>query len=294
MNVLERVAQAKAEAEERLSRGGGTRAQFWKPKDGANLIRILPAWTDKVPEFAAQFWREVAQHWNVSSDQKGPILCPRKTPGLSGPCPICELVDELKKDKANVQAKSVVKEIRAKTTYLFNIVDSKDPEYTAQDVATWTTANPGEDCPFAAGDMKIQVYAAPLTVYDTILGIITTGSNDITRLEEGRGVTITRFPNKDPKKTRYQVTPEMSPSAINVGDREFPQLHQMGFTMAYDEMLDLLHSGVGGDFVASLPDGNGATGALPAVNTNVTQGAEAATAENDVDLEAQLREAAQS
>jgi len=293
-NVLAKVAAAKAAAEERLARtGGGARAQFWKPKAGQNHIRIMPAWTDKEEEYADQFWREVAQHWNVSSEQKGPILCPLKTPGLNGPCPICEFVNELKKDKTNVQAKALVKDIRAKTTYLLNVVDAKDPEYTAEDVATWTQANPGEEAPYAAGDAKIQVYAAPLTVYDMILGMITTGGRDITKLEDGRGIIVTKFPAKDPKMTRYQVNCDMDPSAYNPGETEFPQLHQVGFTMSYEEMLATLHEGVGGDFIASLPEG-GSSKSLPAQTAAATPPAPAAqTAEApEEDLEKALREAA--
>lgn len=271
-SVLEKARQAKAEAEERLSRGGGPRAQFWKPKNGENRVRIMPPWFNpthdpdyEVPEslkfFEGQFWRQVAQHWNVSDDQKGPILCPKETPGLEGDCPICDFVAELRKDKSDVQAQALVKEIRAKTTYLLNVVDMSDASYTADDVAEWKKDRPDNDCPFAPGDTKVQLYAAPLSVYDGILGLITANGVDITLLDSGRNVIITRHPNKNPIKTRYTVVPEFNATPFALKGA-LPALHQQGFLMDYDKMLDLLHEGKGGDFIAALPDSRG-TSALP-------------------------------
>jgi hypothetical protein len=289
MSVLDKVYKAKQESEERLTRGGGARAQFWKPRNGENRIRIMPPWTNEVVEFLDQFWRQVAQHWNVSEDQRGPVLCPKRTPGLNDDCPICEFVDSIKKDKSNVQAQALVKDIRAKITFLYNIVDMKDAVYTAEDVAEWTKSRPGEDCPFQPGATKIQVYAAPLTVHDAILGVITANKKDITRLEDGRCVLLTRFPSKDPKKTRYQVMPEFESSGFEVDPKEFNPLHQMGFTMNYEEMLDLLQTGAASDFIGSLPEGKAAA-ELPAENEMPV---EEETQKAAADLAEQLRQASQ-
>lgn len=297
MGVLDKVQQAKQEVEERLSRGGGMRAQFWKPKNGENLIRVMPPWTNPThdPElelspdlqfYEDQFWRQVAQHWNVNpEEQRGPILCPKETPGLEGDCPICEFVTELKSDKKNVQAQELAKEIRAKTAYLYNIVDMNDSEYTAEDVAEFKKSRPGDDVPFQPGDTKVQIYAAPATVHDAILGMITGNKRDITRLDTGRAVIIERHPNKDPKKTRYSVTPHFDASEFELKSA-LPALHQQGFTMEYAKMLDLLQDGVGGDYLAALPEGGGKV--LPETTTEVP------ASEDAVDLESQLRAAAQA
>ncbi len=259
----------------------------------------MPPWTDPLGEgkelsaelqvFEGQYWREVAQHWNISDDQRGPVLCPKKTPGLDGDCPICEFVAELKKDKKNAKAKQLAKDARAKTTFLLNIVDESDPVYTAEDVAEWKKNRPDNDVPFEVGETKIQIYAAPLTVHDTILGIITDTGQDITELEGGQAVIITRFPNKDPKKTRYQVMPSMKPVGFEPSHVEnIPALHQSGFTMTYQEMLDLLQSGVGGDFVAALPEGDDDTaGALPSGDDDDTSVDD--VPRDAADLEAQMR-----
>jgi len=295
MSVLDKVMKAKQEAEERLSRGGGARAQFWKPKNGTNTIRIMPPWTnpthdeslvlsDDLSFYADQFWREVAQHWGLSEDQRGPIVCPDKTPGLSGDCPVCEFVAELRADKSNVQAIELAKDIRAKTAYLYNVVDMKDPVYTAADVAEYTKERPDAECPFKPGDAKVQIYAAPLTVHDAILGMISANKQDVTRLDTGRGVVITRYPNKDPKKTRYSVVPDFDARPFELSGA-LPALHQQGFVMEYDKMMELLQSGVGGDHSAALPSD---TRVVPDSTEARAPGTSA------LDLEAQLRAAAKS
>jgi hypothetical protein len=284
-SLLERVAKAKAEAEDRLSRGGnnGPRANFWKPKNGPNHLRIMPAWTDSVEEFKNQFWREVAQHWRVSEDQKGPITCPKKTPGMDGDCPICEFVDELKQDKDNAKASQLISDIRAKTTYMYNVVDLQDAVYTAADTAEWTKARPDAECPFEVGSPKVQLYAAPLTLHDSILGIITTSRKDITRLADGRGIVLTKFPNKDPKLTRYQITPDLDAEEFDLGDTTLPQLHQQGQTMDYAEMTKVLKSGVGAAATSRALGSGKKAAALPA-----TTKAAGSKSSGD-DLEAELR-----
>lgn len=293
--VLDKVRQAKQDTEERLTRGkgGGLRAQFWRPQNGENRIRIMPSWLNptndpdfqasaEMSEFDGQFWREIAQHWNLTEDQKGPVLCAKKTPGLSDDCPVCELVEELKKDKSNLEAQNAVKQIKAKVAFLYNVVDMKEPEYTAEDAADWVKSRPDSECPFAVGDVKVQVYAVPLTVHDAILGLINSNRSDITRLDKGRCVKLTKYPNKDPKLTRYQVMPEFEETSFDLGSTELPQLHQMGFTMEYEELLDLLQTGVGGNFAHALPEGAIAK-ALPVGGNSVE------TPKSSVDLEAELR-----
>ena len=276
-DILARVAQAKAAAEERLSRsgGGGPRTMFWKPKNGANNIRVMPAWTDSVEDFKFQFWREIAQHWNVSEEQKAPITCPRKTPGLTGDCPICEFIDTVKNDQ-DPKAVQLVRDVRAKVTFLFNIVDMKDPVYTAADVAEWTRDRPDNECPYEVGSPKIQVYAAPLTVYDAILGIINTSRQNITDLNTGRTISIHRFGNKDPRLTRYQVTPHLEAERFDLKGAELPQLHQHGALLDYSDIKKALDSGVGSKATSMvLGSGAKAAAALPAATARKARSEEA-------------------
>lgn len=237
-----------------LSRGSSKSALFWRPADGPNVIRILPGWTDEEP-YKGSFWREVAQHWNFYPDQKGPILCTKYTKDLDGACPVCEFVDALKQDKNNVKAQLLVKDIRAKTTYFLNIIDMEDPVYNAKDVAEYKKARPDKEVPFKAGSSKIQVYACTKTIFNQILNFIMQGKHDITDLNEGNEITIDKR-GSGVTGTKYTVTPAFKGGPAELTeDAEFVALDQVGYTMPYEELLNTLSNGVGGDFVDALPSG---------------------------------------
>ncbi len=246
----EKLNQQKSRLDSKLSKsGGGTRAKFWKPEDGENRIRIMTGWTAE-GIFAGQFWREVGQHWNVAEDQKGPVLCPKNTPHLSGPCPICQFVEELKKDKGDVRAQEASRDLRAKTAFLLNVVDRKDATYTAKDVAEFKKSRPDGDVPFEVGDVKVQVYACPPTVFNQVLSTIQVNGIDVTDPEKGHDVIIRK--SGKGLKTRYETNIVIkSPAAPEVDS--LPDLGEVGFDMTEEDLLDLLSGGVGSEFSKLLP-----------------------------------------
>jgi len=284
MGILDIVKQQKERNAEHLSRGGSrSSARFWRPENGENNVRVMPQWKD---DLEGQFWREVAQHWNVSDDQKGPVLCPKETPDLEGDCPICDVVQALRADKSNVEAQKLSKDLRAKKTFFLNVVVDKDPVYTASDVAEYKQSRPEAECPFSVGDPKIQIYACPITIFDQILGIIHSSGKDITDLREGRGIRINKIPNKDRLKTRYEVYPDLDPSDTGFGDTlELPALHEVGFTMDFAGLVKLLGDGRAADFVAALPGNDSPS--LPAPSS---VGVEAKTDSSSSDLEELMRQ----
>lgn len=279
MGLLDKVTEQKQRTENSLARGkgGGTSlsAKWWRPGAGDNKIRLMPPWTNE-KAYADQFWREAAQHWNVSPDQKGPVMCPKQTPGMGGDCPICEFITELKQDKTNLDAQKLAKQIKAKVAYFINVVDFKDSVYTAQDVAEFTKNQPDKDCPFSPGETKVQVYACPITVFDQILGLIKTSGQDITDLKKGRNLTLKKIAHKDPLKTRYECYPDLDKSVADVTDLKLIALDQVGYNMEYDKMLDLLHTGPASGYISSLPEASAAI-SLPKSTRSVT------------DLEADMR-----
>lgn len=284
--LLAAVNAQKAKIEDSRG-GGGPRARFWKPEAGENVIRVMPKWD---PELKGRFWREVAQHWNVSDDQKGPILCPRETPDMNGECPICDLVQALRADKSNVEGKKLADDIRAKKTYLLNIVDQKDAVYTAADVAEHKQARPDDDCPFDVGDPKVQVYACPTTVFESILGIMSTSGTNVTDYKEGRDIRIKKTPNKqDRRKTRYEVYPTLDTRDTGYGETmELPNLSQVGFTLDTDGMYKLLSDGRAAAFLKALPgESSASAGSLTA--DGAADHSEAAPVSAS-DLEEQMRQ----
>lgn len=251
MDKIQEQAKQMAEREASQASYSGVRLPFWRPENGDNRIRILPAWTNE-GYFADQFWREVGQHWNVSEEQKGPVICPNRTENSNDPCPICDFCDLLKDDKTDIAKKKLFKDIRAKKAYFVLVVDLNDPEYAEKEVADFR----GDECPFEVGDPKVQVYACPIGVWNGIISAINANKNDITDLKKGRSLTVVKIPNPDKFKTKYTVAPDFDPSESPVPEGfETPDLENVGWHMSHTELLSLLSGGKGGDYVALLPSG---------------------------------------
>lgn len=250
---IEKLKRAQAEVQARMTRGGGPAMKFWRPNEGQNRVRILPPWTDE-GTFAGTFWREVWQHWNVS-EESGPVLCPQKTPGSEDPnCPICEFVDQLRTQKSNVEAQELAKDLRAKVAYLMSVVDLSDPVYTAKDLAEYKKERPDSEPTFTVGDPKVQVYAATSTIYEQIASIVIANDLDITDLNDGHNIIITKIGNKDKMKTRYTVQPDLKKTKASVPDGfEIPDLSKIGRFQSYNDITKLLSDGKGGSFKAMLP-----------------------------------------
>lgn len=240
-DILALVNRAKEDTESLLKGGSrGPRTNFWKPENGDNKIRIMPAYK----EGTAQFWRKVGQHWDVSPNYKGPVFCPQETEDMEGACPICDLVSELRKDKSNLEAQQMVKDLRVSRSYFMNVVVSKDPVYTASDVAEFKQENPGQDVPFEVGHPKVRCYAANISVFDDILALIQSSQSNITDFDTGREVIIKKIPNKDYRLTRYQVLPDFNAKPFEHKETvQLPNLDEVGRRMEFEEIKKLLLEG---------------------------------------------------
>jgi len=258
----------------------GPAIKFWNPKSGSNIIRVLPPWTNE-GDHADVFFREVAQHWGLSSDSKAPVLCKEKTPYLNGKCAACDLVNDLRKDKTDATAQQLAKDHRAKSAYLFSIIDRADPEYTAADIAAMTKGEGDEDLP-AVGDMKVQVFPANFTVFQGVMAAMTSDKLDITDPKEGHDITIKKT-GSGQFGTSYSVITKIKPSPVG-GNYKLVDLSQVGFTLDDDDMLDALSKGKMGDYLV---------GALPAPKAaaELTSGAENSVPSED--LRAMMKAAAE-
>lgn len=237
--------------EQKLTKKSGGGAKFWRPRDGENRIRVLTGWATE-GDFVGQFWREVAQHWGVSESQSGPIVCPKETPYLEGDCPICDFVEALKSKKGDLAAQELVKDLRAKTAYLLNVVDLKDPVYTANDVAEYKKSRPENDVPFAVGDTKVQVFAAPSTVFNQILNACKANQMDITDPMSGNDVSLTKMGKG--LTTKYTLTVMLRSTPAPADATPVP-LNEIGRVLPEDKMLELLAEGPGGAFAGLLGSG---------------------------------------
>jgi len=73
---------------------------FWRPKDGTQVIRIVPT-ADGDP------FKDYYFHYNLGPNQKGGLLCPNKNHGDN--CPICNFKDQLWKEYNNTQDQDTMK-----------------------------------------------------------------------------------------------------------------------------------------------------------------------------------------
>lgn len=289
------------EAQNRLKKSqplSDVSVRWWRPKDGKNKIRIVPPWTEEGPN-ANVVWREVAQHWNVSPDMKGPAVCPKNTPDLGDECPICDLIEYLKTQKDDPEALELVNKMRAKKTYFFNVVDLSDPVYTAHDVAEFKKNRPDSDVPFEAGDIKIQVYAAGVGVFNSIISMIVENNLDITDLDEGYDITIDK--QGSGLTTKYNVTPNLratkAPEALR--SAKFPNLDKIGYTLSVEDAKRQLAAGPAADYATrflnkQLPSATKAVASFASVDDDDdlpdSYGASARDDDSD-DLMAELRNA---
>lgn len=224
------------------------RVKFYKVGPGKNKLRVLPPWTNE-GQHAGSFWREVVQHWGVGGDNAGPVLCTSKTPGESGQCDVCDLLTSTKASHGkDLEVQRMLHDLRGKTAYLMSIVDLEDPVYTAKDVAEFKSADPDRDPPFAAGDCKVQVYAAPMTVFQAISSQIRNNRVNITDAVKGHNIFIERTGKG--MNTKYTVSLELSPSEMPAG----AQPVDLSLVMtAHDDLASIIANGPLSDFNNKTP-----------------------------------------
>lgn len=155
---------------------GSGRGGFWSPKVGKNVIRILP----EVGEMQ-YFFQEVGKH-AFPPDGRRSVYCPNFTSNGELDCPVCELVDELRKagDKAS---KNLASQLKLRKSYWMNVIDRSNE------------------------DAGTQIYTPGVIVFGSLVGLI----NDpdyglITSIDDGFDVTIERTGTG--RDTEYEVRPK--------------------------------------------------------------------------------------
>jgi hypothetical protein len=134
--------------------------EYWVPDFGENVIRILP------PADGKLFYKKVGVHYRLVGS--GMEYCPKVTEGSS--CPVCEVVDQLRRMKAPVAAQ-IVNRLVVVERFLMNIIPLKEGE-----------------------ERLVRQYLAPKTVRLALLKItLDPDYGDITDLETGRNVVIEKI-----------------------------------------------------------------------------------------------------
>ena len=160
----------------------GGSSGFWSPKQGPNIIRILPEVGDM-----DYFFQEVGRH-NFPDNKH--VYCPSFTSAEDElDCPVCEIVQELyaSGDKASRKLGS---QLRVRKMYWMNVV-IRDGENVQG--------------PF--------IYTPGVTVFSSIAALIGDPDyGDIFDVDEGTDVTVER--EGTGLQTEYQVIPRRYPSEL--------------------------------------------------------------------------------
>jgi len=191
--------------------------EYWVPEFGENLIRVLP------PRDGRLFYKKVGVHFKLVGS--GMEFCPKLTEGLA--CPVCEVVDQLKKMRTPV-AMQLVNRLAVVERFLMNIIPLREGE-----------------------ERRIKQYLAPKTVRLALLKtVLDPDYGDITDLVKGRNVVIEKIQGSG---GFVNYTVRVKPREVSVKEllgrelmmEEIPDLHEFVSRRlkGYDELKNILYGG---------------------------------------------------
>jgi hypothetical protein len=170
--------------------------EYWVPDFGENIIRVLP------PRDGRLFYKKVGVHYRLVGS--GMEYCPKLTEGLS--CPVCEVVEQLRKMKTPV-AVQIVNRLAVVERYLMNVIPLKEGE-----------------------ERMVRQYLAPKTVRLALLKIILDPDyGDITDLVKGRNVVI----------EKVQASGGFVNYSVRAKPKEIPVREILGRELKIEEIPDL-------------------------------------------------------
>jgi len=145
---------------------------FYGPKEGRNRIRILPPVGDM-----EYFFQPVGRHY-MPPDGKKVVYCPNFTSDGILPCPVCELVSDLKA----AGEKKMADELRIRRSFWMNVVNRDDEK---------------------AG---VAIYTPGIIVFSELSSLITDPDyGDITDVLNGYDIIIEK--SGSGRDTEYHVKP---------------------------------------------------------------------------------------
>lgn len=184
---IDKLRQKLQDTKEKQQNRGGGKVDYWKPKDGRNVIRILPA------KDGQEFYSEAVVRYNVGPKNRM-VTVPTDS---KEPCPIREFVDALYKsgDKGD---EKLAKKMKASTRYYFNVID-RSVEEDSEEYG------------------KVLVFGCGTTIFTDILGIIVDPDfGDITNPDEGYDIIITK--SGKGLDTEYKTVARPKQTAIGIAD----------------------------------------------------------------------------
>lgn len=199
----ERLARLKKKMES-VDLGGGK--GFWSPKQGRNIIRIMPP----VREMEYYF-QEVGKH-SMSPDGKKRVYCPSFTSGGQLPCPVCEIIKDLR-DAGDKASAEMAKSLGNRRMFWMNVIDRENP---------------------AAGPL---IYTPGVMVFgDVTAYILDPDYGDIYDVEDGIDMVITR--EGSGINTEYNVKARKNASPLSEDPDEIEKWLDAALDLSYTVVDD--------------------------------------------------------
>jgi hypothetical protein len=160
----------------------GGSSGFWTPKEGRNVIRILPE-----VGTMQYFFQQVGKH-SFPPDGKKYAYCPNFTSEGELECPVCEIVSQMSKSGDKAQ-KAMANDLRVRRTWWMNVIvrgqESQGP----------------------------MIFTPGTTIFGSLITLISDPDyGDITDLNEGFDITIVR--KGSGLDTEYEVLPKPKPTPL--------------------------------------------------------------------------------
>lgn len=176
---------------------------FFGPKEGRNLIRILPPVGEM--EF---FFQSVGRHY-MPPDGKKSVYCPSFTSDGELPCPVCELVNDLRA----AGEKKLADELRVRRSFWMNVVN-RDDEKTG-----------------------VGIYTPGIIVFSELSSLITDPDyGDITDVLNGYDIIIEK--SGSGRDTEYHVKPRPKVTPLCEDEDQLEKWLSSAKDLSYIELTD--------------------------------------------------------
>jgi len=199
-------AEKLAALREKLSQQdvGGGGAGYFTPKQGRNILRILPEVYDM--EF---FFQPVGKHYFPDGEN---VYCPNFTSEKELDCPVCEIVKELNQasDKAS---KKLASQLGVRRSWWMNVIDRNNE---------------------GVGPL---IFTPGVTVFNSIISYISDPDyGDITDLHEGTDLIIER--DGQGLDTTYEVKAKRKESPLSDDDNQMDDWLDSASNLAWVQVSD--------------------------------------------------------
>jgi len=199
-----KAARQRYEELKKMGQGGN----FWKPQEGENIVRFLPAYKEGAP-----FYLETMLHFGLGSDNSQTVTCNQF---YGQPCYICEVVAKLRESEDPEDLKRA-RDMAPRRRIFYNIIDLKNP----QD--------------------GVKVFVSGITIFKQLLSYIYDSDwGDITDPQHGYDIVIERTGTG--LDTDYNVKARRSPSPIENEEwlDQLVNLDQFVNQLSYEEQKALV------------------------------------------------------